>query len=168
MTLPKLVISLVDFDALKIAPDETVTAFQDGRGAWPFSEIWGEHLYEFIKHCNTNNPVSDGAIALEHLRDVNVSIKALTKSGIKFQQSKYVGYGRKTDQEGLIASIEACDRIIVVNITEFPTVRFIPIDAPRLVGAAYRGTLTTSCWRKPAFYAWLHATYDVSEVTLSI
>ncbi len=39
MALPKLVISRIDFDALKIAdalkitPDETVTAFQDGRGA---------------------------------------------------------------------------------------------------------------------------------------
>jgi len=49
MALPKLVISRVDFDATKIAdalkttPDEAVTALQDGRGAWPFSEIWGEH-----------------------------------------------------------------------------------------------------------------------------
>jgi len=43
MALPKLVISRIDFDALKITPDETVTAFQDNRGAWPFSEIWGEH-----------------------------------------------------------------------------------------------------------------------------
>ena len=49
MALPKLVISRIDFDALKIidalkiSPDETVTALQDGRGAWPFSEIWGEH-----------------------------------------------------------------------------------------------------------------------------
>lgn len=174
MALPKLVISRIEFDpvkiaeALKITPDEVVDALRDGRGAWPFSEIWGERLYEFIKHSNTNNPVSDGAIALEQLRDVNVSIKALTKSTIKFQQSKYVGYGRKTDQTGLIASIEACDRIIVVDITEFPTVRFIPIDATRLVGAAYKHTLTTSGWKKNQFYTWLNETYKISEVTLEI
>ncbi len=68
MALPKLVISRIDFDAtkiadaLKITPDEAVTELQDGRGEWPFSEIWGEHLYEFIKHSNTNNSVGPAAI----------------------------------------------------------------------------------------------------------
>tara|TARA_B100002003_G_scaffold249527_2_gene286089 strand:- start:2101 stop:2625 length:525 start_codon:yes stop_codon:yes gene_type:complete len=174
MAAPKLVISRLNFDAseiaaaLKVTVEDAISAFQDGRGAWPFSEIWGERLYEFIKHSNTNNPLSDGAIALEQLRNVEVSVKALTKGTLKFQQSKFVGYGRATDQQGLISSIEACDRIIVVDITEFPLVRFVPIDATRLVSAAHKGRLTTSGWRKVAFYAWLHETYEVSEVDLSL
>src|SRR5688500_2813713 len=104
---PKLVISKINFDAnaiaaaLKVTPEQTIAALRDGRGAWPFSELWGAHLYEFIKHANTNQPFSDGAVALGQLRDVNVSVKALTRGGIKFQQSKYVGFGRGTDQSGL-------------------------------------------------------------------
>ena len=60
--MPKLVVSVLEFDpaaianALKITPEQAIGALQDGRGAWPFSEIWGERLYEFIKHSNTNQP----------------------------------------------------------------------------------------------------------------
>jgi len=98
--MPKLVVSVLEFDpaaianALKITPEQAIGALQDGRGAWPFSEIWGERLYEFIKHSNTNQPASDGAVALSQLGDMNVSVKALTRGGVKFQQSKFVGYGR--------------------------------------------------------------------------
>jgi hypothetical protein len=170
---PKLIVSKINFDisaiaaALKITSEQVISAFRDGRGAWPFSELWGAHLYEFIKHANTNQPFSDGAVALGQLRDVNVSVKALTNRGIKFQQSKYVGFGRSTDQAGLIASIEACDRIVVVDITEFPSVSFVPIDSTRLIGAAHTGQLTVRGWRKPGLYRWVEQTYAVTEVTLA-
>lgn len=174
MAAPKLVISKIEFDpnkiadALRIDPEQVVSAFRDGRGAWPFSEIWGAKLYEFIKHGNTNVPFSDGAIALEQLRDVNVSVKALTRGGIKFQQSKFVGFGRSTDKDGLIASLEACDRVVIVDLTEFPTVAFIPVDGTRLVSAAHKGALTTNGWSKAALRKWLDVTYAVSEVTLTL
>jgi hypothetical protein len=169
---PKLIISCIKFKAEKIAAalridtQQAIAAFQDGRGAWPFSEYWGAKLYEFIKHSNTNKPFSDGAVALEQLRDVSISVKSLSKRGIKFQQSKYVGFGRGTDKEGLIASLEACDRVIVVDIRDFPTVRFVPIDATRLLSAAHKGDLTLSGWRPRYFYEWLGKTYEVAEVEL--
>ncbi|MBE7184511.1 MAG: hypothetical protein INR68_08910 [Methylobacterium mesophilicum] len=174
MSSPKLVVTKIEFnpqsiaEALRIEPDQVISAFRDGRGAWPFSEIWGAKLYEFIKHGNTNVPFSDGAIALEQLRDVNVSVKALTRGGIKFQQSKFVGFGRRTDKEGLIASLEACDRVVIVDLTEFPTVSFLPVDGTRLVSAAHKGALTTTGWSKAALMKWLQATYAVSEVTLAL
>jgi hypothetical protein len=174
VALPKLVISKIEFDpdeiaaALRIPREQAIAAMRDGRGAWPFSEIWGEQLYEFIKHSNTNNPFSDGAVALQQLRDVSVSVKALTKGGIKFQQSKYVGFGRSTNKEGLIASLEACDRVVVVDIREFPIVSFIPIDGTRLVSAAHGDVLTVNGWSGTALYAWLTRTYDITEMTLSL
>jgi hypothetical protein len=174
MPKPQLVVSVVEFDAaaiaaaLKLDEHQVVAALRDGRGAWPFSELWGERLFEFVKHSNTNQPSSDGAVALEQLRNVNVSVKALTKAGIKFQQSKYVGYGRKTTTDDLIASVEACDRVIVVDIAEFPKVRFIPIDGTRLVSAAHKGKLTANGWSKAQLTNWLDSTYEVSEVQLSI
>jgi hypothetical protein len=174
MAKPNLVISRIEFDsaviaqALKITEEEATTALRDGRGAWPFSEIWGGRLYEFIKHSNTNVPLSDGAVALGQLRDATVSVKALTRGGLKFQQSKFVGYGRGTDRDGLVSSIEASDRVVVVDITEFPIVRFLPLDSTRLVSAAHTGRLTVNGWSKQKLYAWVSEVYDVSEVPLSL
>lgn len=172
MPKPKLVISSIVFDVdaiaagLKLVPDQVVTALRDGRGAWPFSEFWGERLYEFVKHSNTNEPSSDGAVALDQLRNVNVSVKALSKAGVKFQQSKFVGSGRRTTKADLIASVESCDRVVVVDITEFPVVRFIPIDGTRLVSAVHTDELGIAGWKRSKLSKWLDATYDVSEVKL--
>lgn len=174
MPKPSLIISRIEFDvtaiasALKISEDQAISALRDGRGAWPFSEIWGEKLYEFIKHSNSNMPFSDGAVALGQLRDANISVKALTRGGVKFQQSKYVGYGRGTDKSGLVASIEASDRVVLVDITDFPVVRFIPIDSTRLVSAAHTERLTVSGWSKAKLYEWLEEVYDLSEISLSL
>jgi hypothetical protein len=174
MTKPSLVISRIVFDltaiadALKITEEDATSALRDGRGAWPFSEIWGERLYEFIKHNNSNAPFSDGAVALGQLRDASISVKALTRGGVKFQQSKYVGYGRGTDKSGLIDSIEASDRVVVVDITDFPIVRFAPVDSTRLVSAAHTNRLTVSGWSKRQFYQWLVEVYDLSEVSLAL
>jgi hypothetical protein len=99
---------------------------------------------------------------------MKISVKALTGGQLKFQQSKYVGFGRKTDKEGLIKSIEECDRIVVVDLTEFPTVRFLPIDTARLVGAAHKGELTTNGWSNRQLYAWANTTYEISEIELAI
>lgn len=172
--LPRIVIGSVTFDsgrlseALKLPVEAVITAFQDGRGAWPFSELWGERLYEFVKHSNSNNPVSDGVVALAQLRDVSISVKALTRSGIKFQQSKFVGSGRSSTKEGLLSSLEACDRVVVVDITGFPEVLFIPIEATRLLSAAHRDVLTVNGWSKDRLYDWLGQTYRVSTIQLAL
>lgn len=174
MRRPKIVISRVKFDvgliadALRLTEEEVIRAFRDGRGAWPFSEMWGQKLYEFIMHSNSNKPLSDGAIALEQLRDFNVSVKALTRTGIKFQQSKDVGYGRTSTKEGLLASLESCDRVVAVDLTSFPTVNFLPIDTTRLVSAVHNGHLGTNGWTPSKVYEWLAATYEVSTIDLTI
>jgi hypothetical protein len=95
-------------------------------------------------------------------------VKALTRGGVKFQQSKYVGYGRGTDKSGLIDSIEASDRVVVVDITDFPIVRFVPVDSTRLVSAAHTNRLTVNGWNKRKFYQWLDEVYDLSEVSLAL
>lgn len=168
MAVPRLVITRTEFDAdaiakaLRLNEPEVVAAFRDGRGAWPFSEQWGARLYEFVKHGNSNQAGSDGAVALEQLRDVKVSVEALSRNGVKFQQSKFVGSGRSTTKQDLISSLEACDRVIVVDITAFPEVRFVPVDGTKLLTAAHTGQLTTGGWTKPRFYAWLNASHAVS------
>jgi hypothetical protein len=145
-----------------------IEGFRDGRGAWPFSEMWAARLFDFIKHSNSNNPVSDGAVALDALRDVRISVKALTRGGVKFQQSRDVGIGRTSTRDRLIAAIEACDRVLVVDVVEFPVVGFVPVDATRLVGAVHRGDLTTGGWSRPRLHGWLGATYRISRLPLNL
>ena len=174
MKQPKLVISRVRFDtgqiaaALHVSPDEVLEAFRDGRGAWPFSEMWGKTLYEFIKHSNSNKPLSDGLVALEQLRDFKISVKALTRNGVKFQQSKDVGFGRTSTKDGLLISLEACDRVIVVDVTEFPVVAFLPLDTTRLVSAVHKGVLGVTGFTKERLYRWLDDTYEASRIDLAI
>ncbi|OYX19612.1 MAG: hypothetical protein B7Z04_08905 [Rhodobacterales bacterium 32-66-9] len=154
--------------ALHIDEDEVVKAFSDGRGAWPFSELWGQSLYEFIKHANTNQPFSDGQFAIGQIGSAQISVKALTANGVKFQQSKDVGVGRKSTKQKLVSSLEACDRVVVVDLTEFPVVRFIPIESTRLISAAHSDRLRVGGWKKNALEAWLEEVYEVSEITLQI
>jgi len=174
MKKPKLVISSLTFDvaliadALHIGATEVVEAFGDGRGAWPFSEFWGRKLYDFIKHTNSNTPFSDGAFALGQLGNAAISVKALTGKGVKFQQSKYVGVGRTSTKETLISSLEACDRVVVVDVTGFPVVRFIPIESTRLVSAAHTGRLKTGGWTRKSLMVWLEETYEISELILTL
>jgi hypothetical protein len=148
--------------ALGLPPDDVQMAFRDGRGAWPFSEKWGERLFEFATHANTNMPSSDGAHVFERLGNLEVSVKALTRAGVKFQQSKDVGFGRTSTKDGLVAALEAVDRVIVVDITGFPDVTFYPIDSGRLISAVHNGVLTTSGWSPARLRDWVAQIYDLT------
>ncbi len=174
MKKPKLYISRIRFDpakiaeALRVRPDDVQRAFTDGRGAWPFSEVWGTRLYEFIAHSNTNNPVSDGVVALQQLGDFRISVKALGRKNAKFQQSRDVGSGRSATRDGLLGALEACDRVIVVDLTLFPAVSFLPLETTRLVTAVHHKRLGTSGWSKAQAYRWLDDVYDWSILDLDI
>ena len=95
-------------------------------------------------------------------------MKFLTKGGVKFQRSKFIGVGRIATKEDLISSIVACDRIVVVDITEFPSVRFIPLDTPRLVGTAHSDQLTVKGWSRDELNEWVNTTYEVSDLALAV
>jgi hypothetical protein len=154
--------------ALRLPAPAVQEAFRDGRGAWPFSEIWGARVFEFVTHGNSNMPVSDGLHALQRLGDVAVSVKALTRAGIKFQQSKDVGSGRSSDREKLIAALEGCDRVVVVDITGFPEVVFWPLDTRRLLSAAHSGRLGIRGWSRIQMLAWLAEVYDLQTIDLDL
>jgi hypothetical protein len=172
MKRPRLFVGRMKFDleaiaaALRIDQQEVIDAFGDGRGAWPFSEYWGKSLYRFVKHLNTNTPLSDGIVALRQLGDFRISVKALSANGVKFQQSKDVGFGRTSTKEGLLASLEACDRVIVVDITQFPEVEFLPLETTRLVSAVHNGLLTVNGWKRTTVHSWMNSIYEVEAVDL--
>ena len=171
---PRLQVVSVKFalDELSIAlrlPENIVqSALRDGRGAWPFTEAWGERVFEYATHANTNEAFSDGLVSLKRLGNMNVSVKALTGGRLKFQQSKFVGSGRSGDKSDLTASLEACDRVVVVDIRAFPLVEFYPLDVPRLLSAAHNGVLNTNGWWGAQFEDWVGRTYDVDRLVVEL
>lgn len=56
----------------------------------------------------------------------------------------------------------------MVDITEFPSVRFIPIDGTRLVSAVHTGALSLNGWKQAKLHKWLNEIYDVTEAELAI
>jgi len=80
-------------DALCITENQVRDEFSDGRVISRFSEYWASRLYNFQKCKSSNEAGYDGTITLK-LTKIKVGVRSLTKSGIKFQQSKYIGSGR--------------------------------------------------------------------------
>lgn len=138
--------------ALGLKPEQVLKEFKDARVISRFSEYWAGRLYEYKKIENSNNESYDGIIEIRLLGHIHVSIKCLTQSGIKFQQSKYVGSGRTCDTKKLLASFKNVDFVIIIDITEFPVIKFVPITTKVLIQLVNTGLLTCSGYRKDAFY----------------
>ena len=126
--------------------------FRDGRVAGQWGELWAASLFDFVVHGHANVPATDGAVQASALGDLGVSVKSLTRKGVKFQQSKYQGVGRRCSQADLIDSIGRSDRHLVVDIRSFPTVDFLVLPAAWLLGKAYAERLKPAGWRADQLY----------------
>lgn len=100
--------------ALKITPADLVDKFQDGRISSWFAEIWGERLFKYTKHLNTNYPGSDASIDLGAMGPFEISVRSLTKRGIKFQKSANIGSGRRATQDDVDNAVASVERVVVV------------------------------------------------------
>src|SRR5689334_15159550 len=141
--------------ALKITPADVVSKFQDGRVASWFAEIWGERLFSYTKHTNTNYPGSDARIELGAIGPFEISVRSLTKAGIKFQKSANIGSGRNASQIDVDDAIASVERVVVVDIRKFPNLTFIPLDTKWLLRQAHNGVLTASGLSPPRFHRML-------------
>jgi hypothetical protein len=106
--------------ALKITPSDVVAKFRDGRVTSWFAEIWGERLFRYTKHPNSNHPGSDASIDLGAMGPFEISVRSLTNAGIRFQKSANIGSGRSASQSDVDDAIAGVDRVVVVDIRDFP------------------------------------------------
>lgn len=146
-TLPKYEIRLNErlLSAALMIPEEVVVKeFRDGRVTSRFSEHWAAAIYDFEKAANTNEAVYDGTIHNPLIGTKYISIKSPTKGGVKFQQSKFVGMGRKCTKRDLLDSVRAVDFILVVDIVDFPIVYFMPVEGRRIHSLVDREVITCS------------------------
>ena len=120
--------------ALRITQEDALAKFKDPRITSWFAEIWGERLFSYSKHLNSNHPGSDAKIDLGTIGRFDISDRCFNKGTIKFQKSKHIGSGRKATMEDLIEAIESVERVVIVDLRKFPLLRFFPIDSSRCSG----------------------------------
>jgi hypothetical protein len=150
-------------DALKIISTDVISKFRDGRVTSWFAEIWGERLFSYTKHTNTNYPGSDASIDLGAMGPFEISVRSLTNSPIKFQKSANIGSGRSATQTDVDDAVASVERVVVVDIREFPRLTFIPIDSKWLLRQAHRGALTASGLPPKRFYDLLFQEFDITH-----
>ena len=139
-------------DALCITPEQAIKEFKDGRVVSRFSEYWTSRIYGFKKVGNSNNEGYDGIIKVPLLGTFYVGVRSLTKSGIKFQKSKFIGSKRRCTNNNLIESINDIDFEIVVDIIDFPTIILSPVDKNKLLELIYNEELTSGGLKREQFY----------------
>jgi hypothetical protein len=149
--------------ALKVAPGDVISKFRDGRVTSWFAEIWGERVFKYTKHPNSNYPGSDGSIDLGAIGPFKVSVRSLTNSGIKFQKSANIGSGRSATQHDVYNAVAGVELVVVVDIRNFPDLTFIPIDSKWLMTKAHNGILTPRGLTAARLYNLLGAEFTVKE-----
>jgi hypothetical protein len=126
-------------ESLLISPDECMDAFSDGRVISRFSEYWVCKALGFTKHSNTNHKSSDA-----HCNGFEISIRSLTKNGIRFQDSRFIGAGRTCSRQDLIDSVEATDRWAVCDINDFPYIHIYQLRSMTIRQWVTEGEVTPS------------------------
>lgn len=129
-------------EALRLTPEQVIAKFKDPRITSWFAELWGEKLYGYAAHASSNHPGSDARIALGEIGRFDIAVRCFNKGTIKFQKSKFIGSGRSTTPDDLIDSIEGVEVYLVVDLRQFPKLRFFPIDTKALLRLIREGGLT--------------------------
>jgi hypothetical protein len=154
--------------ALKLRPGDVSSKFKDPRITSWFAEIWGERLFGYTKHISSNHPGSDGAISLGDIGRFDISVRCFNTNGIKFQKSKFIGSGRHATPEDLIDSLESVERYVLVDLREFPLLRFYPIDSKLLLRLVRQGKLTASGITSKRFDAWIEESFATTKRCISL
>lgn len=169
LTVVQAELSLVQLaNALRISEVDAVEKFQDPRVTSWFAEIWGETLFGYRRHPSSNHPGSDGQLALGAIGRFDISVRCFNKGSIKFQKSKFIGFGRSTSADDLIASVEEVERMVVVDLRQFPKLFFYPLDSKAILRLIRLGELTKSGLTPRRFDAWIARDFAVSYKEISL
>jgi len=169
LTVVRSVVSLEDIaNALRISSADALEKFQDPRVASWFAEIWGETLFGFRRHPSSNNPGSDGKMALGPIGRFEISVRCFNRHNIKFQKSKFIGSGRTATSNDLIESVEAVERVVIVDLREFPVLYFYPIDSKDILREIRQDRLTANGLTPRRFDALISSNYEVTSVEIEI
>lgn len=154
--------------ALRISPEDAAEKFKDPRVASWFAEIWGETLFGYRRHPSSNNPGSDGRLSLGKIGRFEISVRCFNKGSIRFQKSKFIGSGRRSTTDDLIQSVEEVERIVLVDLREFPTLSFYPIDSKAILKLIRTGKLKSNGMTPKRFEAWIAQDFVLEKSTVEL
>jgi hypothetical protein len=97
-----------------------------------------------------------------------ISVRSLTRRGIKFQKSANIGSGRKATQDDVDDAVASVERVVVVDIRDFPNLTFIPLDSKWLMRQAHKGVLTVRGLRPAQFYDLLKSEFAIEEKSFDL
>jgi hypothetical protein len=115
-------------DVFNISSHAAAKCLNDGR----FISLPLEYLLDgqqfgpwtYRKNQTHNNVRSyDGKLIASDKRDTKVRVvsqKVLTRNGVRFSESRYLGCGRSNTKENLLASLKRQDFTLIVDITQPP------------------------------------------------
>jgi hypothetical protein len=147
--------------SLRISETDAIEKFQDPRVTSWFAEIWGETLFGYRRHASSNHPGSDAQLTLGPIGRFDISVRCFNRGNIRFQKSKFIGFGRSASSDDLIASVEEVERMVVVDLREFPLLSFYSIDSKAILKLIRTGELTKSGLTPRRFDAWIARDFDV-------
>lgn len=141
-------------DEESTAEEKINTVFSDGRTASKFSEHWGAPLYGYDVATNNNEKASDGVMVNKKKGSPppRISVKTLTKHGVKFQQSKYIGIGRTCTKNDLLTSLSYNYITYVMDVMDFPYVYSTYVLHEQLVECVVYDKLTFGGWNRNQYY----------------
>jgi len=160
ITIFEFELSVEKIAAALFVPESLVlTALGDGRVASRWSEYWGAQVGNLDKAQNTNQEGFDLSTEVSSAQ-IDVSSKCLSKSGVRFQESKFQGSGRKCSTETLLFSLEKVDLFHIIDISEMPVVRIVTVHSRYLRAEVNAGRLKYTGWKAKGFYEFVDRTYD--------
>lgn len=97
--------------------------YRDARMLTLFTEEWAAEIYKYRKvgrDCKGYDLLSVGG--------KKISVKQLTVRGANISDSVYQGAGRSGTFEEISKSFLSADELVIVDITNFPTIRFYKFE----------------------------------------
>jgi len=154
--------------ALRISSIDAAEKFTDPRVSSWFAEIWGETLFGFKRHPSSNYPGSDAKLTLGSIGRFEISVRCFNKGKIKFQKSKFIGSSRHGTMDDLIQSVEDVERIVVVDLRNFPVLEFYAIDSKADLKLIRTGELTLNGMTPRRFDAWISRDFIVEHLDIEL
>lgn len=134
-----------------VTENKTISLLQNGRVSGFIAEDWAETLTNLSKSTNACQPSFDLSEPVG-ADTTSVSVRTLTKNGVKFQDSKRIGKGRSCSVSELKEDIKAKDFVIVVDVTKVPEIRLVKLRSANILDWVTKEKLGTGGISRERFY----------------
>ena len=144
-----------------VSEEKVIATHRDARSSSRYVENIFRELFNFNPLPeNTCQKDSDASVFCGS--DIlNVSIKCLTRRGVKLQPSRYQGCCRKCEKKDLRNSLSDNEWFGICDIRKWPIMMFIKFDSKLAIEWFDNGNLTTSGLHPKKFYRLLNSSFRV-------